>query len=149
MSAYRLSINKIQKLVCSNIIVSCLLLNGLPNTKVWHGARGLPFTGTGCSISDAINIYLIRMSTVWATVSTFFHLPGMSLSTDVLLEKPIGLVTMDLLYLYTNLWSFSGLVTDSPCGVWGHGWATRLLSVRWTNFRFIFLNDSWCVSLTQ
>ena len=38
-----------------------------------------------------------EMSNVWATVSTFVHLPGMFRSTDFLFKKTIGVVTMDLL----------------------------------------------------
>ena len=62
------------------------------------------------------------MFNVWATVSTIVHLPRMFPPTDILFEKRIGLVSMDLLYIifayYTqdNEQECSGL--DSPCGVW-------------------------------
>ena len=63
----------------------------------------------------------------------------------------LHLSTIDFLYIiFTNKLSIirrrvSGLATVSPCSVWGHGWTTCL----WlSNFRFMFLNDSWCVTLT-
>ena len=37
----------------------------------------------------------------------------------------------------------TGLATNSPCGVWGHGWTNCLLCGA-----PMFLNESWCVSLT-
>ena len=40
-----------------------------------------------------------EMSNVWVTVPTFVHLPIIFLSTDFLLERRLGAVTVDLLYI--------------------------------------------------
>ena len=64
----------------------------------------------------------------------------------------LHLSTIDFLYIiFTNKPSIirkrvSGFATDSPCSVWGHGWSTCRW---WSSSRFMFLNNSWCVTLTE
>ena len=93
------------------------------------------------------------MSNIWAAVSTIVHLPRMFPPTDCLLEKKrIGLVTIYLLYIilthYTqdnqqecyrpsNRFSLFEAVDEPLASSW------------WPNLRFMFLNESWCVSLTK
>ena len=60
----------------------------------------------------------------------FNHLPGMSLSTDFAFRIMDwtcchGPHAYAILRIISR--DVSGLATDSPCGVWGHGWTTCLL----------------------
>ena len=67
---------------------------------------------------------------VWDAVSIFNHLPRMFLSTDFVFRITDwtcchGPHLHAILRIISR--GASGLATDSPCGVWGRGWATCLL----------------------
>ena len=47
----------------------------------------------------AMNIIQGDMINVWGIVSTFFYLPRLFLSTDILFERRIWQFTMNLLYI--------------------------------------------------
>ena len=114
----------------------------------------LPFSDTVCPVPDVNNVYLIWRFNVWATVFTIVHLPRMFPPTDFLFRKRIVLVSMGFLYsIFTHhtqdnqqecFWLSNGF--SIRCLV---SWTDHLPPVWWSNFRFMFLNESWCVSLTQ
>ena len=92
---------------------------------------GLPFPCTGCPIPDVDNLCLLGIDFyVWDANSIFTHLPRMFLSTDFVFR-----ITDCTCYHGPHFHAIlriissgaSGLVTDSPCGVWGRGWTTCLL----------------------
>ena len=92
---------------------------------------GLPFPGTGCPIPDVDYLCLLCIDFyVWDAVSIFNHLPRMFLSTDFAFWITDwtcchGPHLHAILRIISR--GVSGLSTDSPCGVWGHGWTTCLL----------------------
>ena len=92
---------------------------------------GLPFPGTGCPIPDVDYLCLLCIDfNVWDAVSIFNHLPRIFLSTDFAFRIPDwtcchGPHLHAILRIISR--GVSGLATDSPCGVWGRGWATCLL----------------------
>ena len=93
-----------------------------------------------------------EMLNVWATVSANVRLPRMFPPTDFHFEKRIGLVSMDLLYIisthYTEDNQQECLRLSNWFSSWCLGpWMNHLPPVWWSNFSFMFLNESWCVSL--
>ena len=90
---------------------------------------------------------------VWVKVSTFVHLPMMFLSTDFLPEKRIVLVTMNILYIIFTYWAQDNQQGYFKVSNWFSlrflgPWMNHLPSVWWYNFKFMFLNDSWCLTFT-
>ena len=92
------------------------------------------------------------MINVWDTL--FTHPPPCDgFVHGISFEQRIGQFTMGLLYLpfyiHAELriisWRFSGLATDSPCGVWGRGWSTSLLYV---GLRWGFMYLKWQLLFT-
>ena len=89
------------------------------------------FLCTGCPIPDVDNLCLLCIDFyVWDAVSIFNHLPRMFLSTDFAFWITDwtcchGPHLHAILRIISR--GVSGLATDSPCGVWGHGWTTCLL----------------------
>ena len=64
----------------------------------------------------------------------------------------IGLVTMDLLYVIFTYWTHDNHQECVRLSNWFSLWClgplmNHLRPVWWSNFRFMFLHDSWCVSL--
>ena len=51
---------------------------------------GLPFPDIGCPVPDVYIYYVSDMINVRDTVSTFIHLPGMFLPTDIFFKQRIG-----------------------------------------------------------
>ena len=69
------------------------------------------------------------------------------------LKKRIGLVTMDLLYIkftyYSQATQQEGFSLSNRFSLWWLGpWMNHLPPVPWSGFMFMFLKESWCVSLT-
>ena len=123
----------------------------------WWG-RGMPMLA--CPFRALVVLYRMlpiftkyEMSNIWATVSTIVQLSGMFPPTDFLFEKRIGLVSMDFLYIiftYYTQENWQGCFRRSN---WFSlrclgPWMNHLPPVRWANFRFRFLNESWRVSIT-
>ena len=93
------------------------------------------------------------MFNVWATVCTIFHLPRMFPPTDFLFGKRIGLVFMDLIYIIFTYYTQDNRQECFRLSNWVSLWCLRpwmnhLPPVWWSNFRFMFVNESWYVSLT-
>ena len=93
------------------------------------------------------------MFNVWDTVSTIVHFPRMFPPTDFLFEKRLGLVSMDLLYIMFTYYTQDNHPECFRLSNWFSlrclgPWMNHLPPVWWSNFRFMFLNESWCVSLT-
>ena len=90
---------------------------------------------------------------VWVNVFTIIQLLRMFPPTDCLSEKRIGLVSMKLLYIAFTYYTQHN---EHDCFRLRHRfslrcsgpWMNHLPPVRWSNFRFMFLNESWCVSFT-
>ena len=89
-----------------------------------------------------------EMFNISTTVSTIVNITGMFSPTDFLFEKRIRLVFMDLLYIiftyYTQGFRLNNWFSLGHLG----SWINHLPLVWWSNYRFMFLNESWCVSLT-
>ena len=110
------------------------------------------FRGTGCPIPDVTNLYLIRCN-VWATVSTYVHLPRMFPPMDFPFEKWIALVFRDLLYIIFTFYTQDNQRERFRLSDWfslrcSGSWMNYLPPVWWSNFRFMFLSENWCVCLT-
>ena len=98
-------------------------------------------------------LFLFTISSVIVLMWTFVHIPGMFLSTDFIFEKKrIGVVTMGLLWII-----FTYLAEDNQQECFRHScnwfplwclgpWMNHLPPMWWSNFRFMFLNHSWCVN---
>ena len=84
--------------------------------------------------------------------NTIVHLPRMFRPTDFIFEKQIGLVFVGLLYI---MFTYYTQDTQQECCRLSNWfslrcvgpWMNRLPPVWWFNFRFMFLNKSWCVRL--
>ena len=94
------------------------------------------------------------MSNVWATVSAVAHVLRMFPPMDFLFEKRIGVVTMDLPHIISTYltqgnqqecFRFSDWFSLQCLGPW----MNHMPPVWWSNFRFMFLNESWYVGLTE
>ena len=110
---------------------------------------GLPFRGTSCPVPDVANIYLTWMPNVGTTVSIIVQHPKIFPPTEFLFEKRIGLVFMDLLCIRSTYYSQDNqqecfeLNLLQCLGTW-----MNHLPFCWcSNFRRMFINESWCVSL--
>ena len=121
--------------------------------QIWEefARGGLPFPGTGYPLPDVKNHCLLCIDFyVWDAVSSFNHLPKMFLSTDFTFWITDwtcchGAHLHALLRIIGR--GVSGLGTDSPCGVWGHGWTTCLLHHSPLFGSHFKINESWYVSL--
>ena len=102
--------------------------------------------------SPTPDFFLFTISSVIGLVWTFVHIPGMFLSTDFIFEKRIGVVIMGLLWII-----FTYLAEDNQQESFRHScnwiplrclgpWMNHLPPMWWSNFRFMFLNHSWCVN---
>ena len=106
---------------------------------------GLPFSGTGCPVPDVVSIY-----SIWNVLSRVYCFyicrpPMMFLSTEFLIEKLIGVVTVILTYKTQDHQHKCFMFSNRFSSLWLGLWIIQLLPVWWSDFTFIFLNDSWCV----
>ena len=110
-------------------------------------------TTIGCEYVACCQYLLIWKFNVWATISTIVHLPRMFLRMDFCFETQIGLASMDLLCIILTYYTQDDkqecfrLSNSFSLRCLGP-WMNHLAPVWWSDFRFIFLNKSWCVSLT-
>ena len=115
-------------------------------------AKGWPMVD--CPFRSQVFLYrmlpiftLYEMSNVWATVFTIVQLLRMFQPTDFLFEKRNGLVSMDLLYII-----FTHYTHDNQQECFGRSnwfslrclgpWMNHLPHVGWSNFKFMFQNES-------
>ena len=129
--------------------MNCILIYDLLLKCVW------------CSVCHLFYLYrlmgkwvacggLYEMFNIWATASTIDHLPGMFPPTDFPFEKPIEPVSMDLLYI---IFTYHTQDNQQECFRFSNWFSLRCLGplmnhlppVWWSNFRYMFLNEIWCV----
>ena len=125
----------------------------------WLMAKGIvyggqPFPDTGCPLSDVTNIYLMKClmyGLLFLRLSTSL---GSFHPRNFLFENGLDWFpcTPFILYLHTILSIISRCVVFRFSNWFSlrclQPWMNHLPPVWWSNFRFIFLNESWCVSLT-
>ena len=73
--------------------------------------------------------------------------------TDFLFEKRIRIVSMDLIYIIFTYYTQDNKQECIKLSNWFSlrclgPWMNHLPPVWWSNFRLVFLNQSWCASLT-
>ena len=93
------------------------------------------------------------MSNVWANVSIIVRPHRLFTPTNFVFEKRIGLVSIDFLYIIFTYFTHDNqhecFSVSNWFAVWYLvQWMNRLPPVWWYNGRFMFLKESWCVSLT-
>ena len=119
-------------------------INHIGGSSTMMAYGGLPFSVTGCLYRIlAIDIIPNKMINVLDTVSTFFHLTRMFLSTDIPFKQRIEIFTMDFLHIRFknqtkgNKQECSGL-SKWP-SLWCLPWMNHLPPVWWSTYRFVFL----------
>ena len=131
---------------------TCIHLYWLMGKGIAYG--GLPFLGTSCPIPDVANIYLI-----WNALCMSYCLYNCPLPWDVSTHEPSFWKADWTSYHGPPLYHIYILHSDNQqecfrlLSNWFSlrslgPWINHLPPVWWSNFRFMFLDDSWCVSLT-
>ena len=92
-----------------------------------------------------------EMFNAWAIVSTIAHLECFR-PRAFFVKKIIGLVSIDLPYIIFTYYNQDNQQECFRLSNWFSlclgPWMNHLPPIWWPNFRFMILNESWCVSLT-